>query len=44
MLKKNFSEVSKLHSYAIESDDQANLDQACEMYRSILDQQAVMRE
>lgn len=42
MLKENFSEVMRLHDYALESDDQPSLNQACQMYEAILDQQATL--
>ena len=44
ILKENFSDVSQLHRYALESNDQDSLSQACRMYRSILEQQETMRE
>jgi len=42
LLKENFSDVTRLHDYALESDDQPSLNQACQMYEAILDQQATL--
>lgn len=42
MLKENFSDVTRLHHYALASNDQPSLNQACQMYEAILDQQATL--
>ncbi len=44
VLKQKFVDADKLHSYALENDDQASIEKACDMYQSILDEQEAMNE
>jgi len=43
-LQQKFSEAGKLHTDALESHDQAALNEACERYEAILKEQASLGE
>jgi hypothetical protein len=43
-LQQKFSEAGKLHTDALESHDQAALDEACARYEAILEEQASLGE